>query len=115
MNRSVVWPAFIKFSGDDELVYVADHSEWLTDADLSYGTYESSDRLIDSDGQVFSLSDSDGKGKIEPVLIDEGITSVQFVELIQKHFAVSGACCVSKIKLESLSDCMSMLQHDREN
>ncbi len=112
MTQSVSWPAFIKYSGDDELLYISDQAEWLSDEDLFTGNFEAADRLIDSHGQLFSLGTA--KRRVIPQSIDERVSKEQVAELLQKHYSVTGACCVAKINLDSLADGMHMLSHDRD-
>ena len=112
MSQSVAWPAIIKYSGDDELAYVRDWQQWQADEDLNSGFFESSDRLLDSHGQLFVLSVNAGQ-PVTPVLTDETITDDQLANWMRNHFAVTGACCVAKISVTSLAECMTILEQDQ--
>jgi len=57
----VNWPGIIKHSDDVELVYVSDQSEWDNDADLHYFEYIESDYLIDSSGNIYTLTKRSNK------------------------------------------------------
>ena len=32
----ILWPAIIRFNGDDELAFIVDETEWRSDADLYF-------------------------------------------------------------------------------
>ena len=113
MSQSVTWPAILKYSGDDELAYVEDEQQWITDDDLCGGHFESSDRLLDSRGQLFALA-SNGGQSVVLALTDETLTDEQLANWLRNHFAVTGACCVAKINVASLSDCMAMLRQNQD-
>jgi hypothetical protein len=69
-----VWPAVLKYSGEDELLLIKDESTWLADDDLSAYVYDDdlsayvydddlsayvydeNDMLIDSNGALYALN-----------------------------------------------------------
>jgi hypothetical protein len=62
---SIVWPAVLKYSGEDELLLIKDESTWLADDDLSAYVYDDdlsayvydeNDMLIDSNGALYALN-----------------------------------------------------------
>ena len=112
MEQAVNWPAMIHCDGDDELTFVADWQSWLADKDLCSSYYGQADHLIDSDGQVFSLTDQ-FDGVIKPLALGKTKTIAEVADLLRRHFSVSGACCISKIQPDSIAACMAMLREDQ--
>ena len=113
MHREIIWPAFIRYEGDGELTYIADLGEWESDADLSHFEYEEMDRLIDSQGQVFSLTDR-GNSPVVPDYVGETFSAEQVAALVKAHFSVAGACCVAKLDHCSIAECMDMLNREQD-
>ena len=111
MTQSINWPAFIHCEGDDELTYVADWQSWLADKDLSSVYYGQADHLIDSDGQLFALTDQ-YDGVINPLALGKSLTTTEVADLLRQHFTVTGACCIAKIQPDSIASCLTMLQQD---
>ena len=114
MTESIQWPAMIKYGGDDELIYIHDQQEWLSDDDLSQFGYAAGDLLVDSTGRAFSLQ-AQPADRVEPVSTNEEVSPQQATEWIRNHFSVSGACCISKIHANSVAECLQMLQQDRDS
>ena len=112
LNQAVQWPAIIHCEGDDELTFVADQQSWLSDEDLSSVYYDQADRLIDSEGQLFALTDQ-VDGVIRPLSLHNNLQISELAELLRKHFSVTGACCLSKIQPDSIASCMAILQDDQ--
>lgn len=102
------WPAVINYKGEDELTYVSSQSEWDGDADLHYFAYEAEDRLIDSYGQVFSLSDHNGSS-VNPKHTNESLELQALIELAQKHAVSLGECCSAKMFFSSVSDVINAI------
>ena len=90
------WPAILKFSGEDELLYVSGHSEWNSDPDLHCFRYEEGDLLIDSKGSTYSLLD-----QVNNFVIPKDTSSLldlhNIIEMIKAHESLLGSCCVSKL------------------
>lgn len=112
MASVIHWPAMIHCEGDDELTYVADMQNWLADNDLSSAYYDQADRLIDSQGQQFVLTDL-FDGVIKPLPLNRYLEISEVVSLLRNHFSVTGACCVSKIQADSIASCLAMLCDDQ--
>ena len=45
----ILWPAVIRFNGDDELAFIGNEDEWKSDADLYFQSYTDGDQFIDCD------------------------------------------------------------------
>ncbi|WP_415884220.1 DUF4144 family protein [Neptuniibacter sp. QD34_54] len=99
----IKWPAIIKYQGDNELIYIASGSVWETDQDLHAVVYDADDRLIDSDGVLFSLEEREDRLVIlRPV--EACFELEEMVDLIRAHFSSIGECCVSKFSIGSIAE-----------
>ena len=56
--HAIVWPAIIKYAGQAELAYVKNQVEWDADEHLHGFRYEKADVLIDSNGEIYTLSNA---------------------------------------------------------
>ncbi|MGB0953417.1 MAG: hypothetical protein ACPG31_09335 [Planctomycetota bacterium] len=54
-NPQPVFPAYIRYSGEDGVTLVSGSEEWKIDMDLIMGDFCVEDQLIDSLGQVFRI------------------------------------------------------------
>ncbi|HSH73942.1 MAG TPA: DUF4144 family protein [Methylophilaceae bacterium] len=103
------WPAIIHFSGDAELVFILNQSQWLEDQDLHSQHYHTADRLIDSDGNLYALT-SRIDGKIVPVADGAQIALIALIDLIRAHASQDGQCCVSKFSADSIREAIAMME-----
>lgn len=99
------WPAVLQYRGDNELVFIAEQSQWDNDDELSGGRYDADDRLIDSTGRIFRLSDKDPK----LLSTEQAISLDELVELIRLHMSEVGLCCVSKFSAASIAEAVAMV------
>lgn len=107
---SIAWPAIIKYSGEDELLFIKDESTWLADDDLSAYAYDESDVLVDSNSAIYSL---DYDVKIERTHIKAQQTAVsldQFEVWVKNHLVLLNQCCSSKLSLLSITDGFVLLE-----
>lgn len=92
----VNWPAIVKHSGDDELIYIANQEQWDTEIDLHSFEYVVTDRLIDSSGQTYNLTCRENEFvKLESKA--EALELKDILGLVKAHAAQSGSCCVAKL------------------
>lgn len=110
-NSNISWPAVIKFHGDDELLFINDAKTWMQDRDFSQHRYDAEDRLIDVNGNLFSLSLDTDNQQVKFLPCDAVYSTVEFCELLKAHFLCLNQCCIPKLHISSLSDGMSMLQN----
>jgi len=96
-----VWPVVIKHDGDDELTYVASHSDWEADPALSAHLYQDTDIMIDADGQVFELYFDSTENRVNINYTQMAISLSRFSELIQMHLARLEQCCISKVTFKN--------------
>ena len=107
---SIAWPAVIKYSGEDELLFIKDESTWLADDDLSAYVYDVNDMLIDSNGSLYCLNyhvknrQTHVKALLKVVPID------QFEGWVKNHLALLNQCCSSKLTLLSITDGLALLE-----
>lgn len=99
------WPAVLQYRGDNELVFIAEQSQWDNDDELSGGRYDADDRLIDSTGRIFRLSDKDPK----LLSTEQAISLDELVELIRLHMSEVGLCCVAKFSAASIAEAVVMV------
>jgi hypothetical protein len=98
---SIAWPAIIKYAGQAELAYVKDQAAWDADA-LLYGfRNEKADVLIDSNGEIYTLSNV-MNGSVRPEPACEVVLLEEVIEMVRAHAAQMGACCVSKFYASSI-------------
>lgn len=105
----VKWPAIIKHTDDAELIYVSDASEWDNDADIHNFEYSETDCLIDSSGNIFTLTDRQ-KNYVNPQAVGTSIPLYEVVGLVKAHAAQTGSCCVSKLYAPSISDAFKIVR-----
>ena len=101
-------PACVRFHGDDELHFIGTQDTWQQDVQLSRGKIHPDDRLIDADGHLYKLErDTDGHLRCRRV---PGSLSLQEVlQLVRRHAAQDGACCVAKLSAASIAEAIAML------
>lgn len=107
---TIVWPAVIKFCGDDELLFIKDESTWLADDDLSAYAYAEDDVLVDSNSELFCLT-YDVEIKKTVVKAQKKTVSVnQFETWVKNHTAVLDQCCSSKLTLSSINEGLVLVE-----
>ena len=110
----IKWPVLIKHHGNDELTYVASESEWNSNADLSAVDYGSGDALIDNNGRIYKLNNK-LQGIVQPIAANDKITLYQCIQLVQRHAALNGECCVEKIVFRSIIEGIDLVASIDEN
>ena len=111
MIQLVHLPAFIKFSDDDELTYIASFKQWRDDVDLHVFDYDDSDMLIDSTGLIHSLNEK-RNNVIFPASTDEIIDLDLAINFVKGHYSAMGSCCASKIGARSITQLFYLLPGD---
>lgn len=98
-TQSVQWPAIIKLDAEDELIFISDAATFYSDKSLHQMQLQAQDKLIDSTGTVFTISN-----RPEVQLTATGIMlSLNAVEdLLRLHLSNQGTCCVSKFHANSI-------------
>lgn len=106
----IQWPALIKFSGDDELLYISTRAEWESDPDLHSTSYEEGDRLIDSLGMVYTLHYHNGESRVKLAPEHNQVSVAELCTLLKSHFLCLQQCCVPKFHISSYAEGMRMLE-----
>jgi len=108
-NQSVAWPAVLKHSGDDELIYISSAEKWQDDTELHQAEYDQADVLIDSAGAMFSLVNKQGD-YTPPEFRDERMSLEELLGLVKAHAAQQGSCCVAKLYAATISDAFKIVK-----
>ncbi len=98
---SITWPAVIQIKSDDELIYVKDEQQFLSDTGIQNMLLQAEDRLIDSKGNVYNLSKNI---KLEIIPSKTSISLNEAKELLQNHLSSLGTCCVAKFDAHSVEE-----------
>lgn len=105
----VNWPGIVKHEGDAELVYVLDQSEWDHSTDLHTFEYEEADHLVDSSGNIFSLTHRIDNHVI-PEATGKNMPVNEVLGLVKAHASQAGSCCVAKLYTPSVSDALEIVR-----
>jgi len=108
-TKLVNWPGIIKLSGDAELIYVSNKAEWDKDADLHYFKYNESDYLIDSSGDVFTLTTRENE-YVNLEVNGNSMTLHEILGLIKAHAAQKGSCCVAKLYAPTIIEAFKIVE-----
>ena len=104
----IYWPAVIKHDGEDELIYISSATVWHNDEEMLLYVFTERDVLIDSHGQVFSLTDIQTCPESAIALATATIDNIN--ELVRAHAVICGECCVEKIHCQTLSQAMKFIE-----
>lgn len=100
----VKWPAIIKYSGEDELLFIKSDSHWVGDDDFNVYPYHCDDVLLDSSGALFSIDNNCFKPLKKTLPIDT------FRLWIKNHMVVLNQCCSSKLSVAKYSDGLLLIE-----
>jgi len=95
---NVSWPAIIKLSTCDELIYLEGIDALNDFVDESYLPLDQTDYIIDSQGYKYSIEQSSLSVtcSFSQVVELHGLN-----DLVKLHYAQAGHCCISKIQIEN--------------
>lgn len=103
LSPTVQWPVIIKLDADDELIFISDADKFVNEAALRQMQLQTKDKLIDSTGAVFTISN-------RPALqltATGSVLSLDKVEvLLRLHLSNHGTCCVSKFHANSIREAL---------
>ena len=91
---SITWPAIIHYTGQDELAFIADQANWACDPAWQRFQYRETDRLIDADGRICRLRNTNGMAL--PVPTGRYASLHEVNDLVRMHASRTGNCCISK-------------------
>ncbi|MBY7669051.1 DUF4144 domain-containing protein [Vibrio anguillarum] len=103
----VNWPCILKLDGDDELIYLG--SETDLNCECVGLIFSSDDRVIDSEGFVYSLV-SDASTAVNLVGNSVQISAEDASRLIQCHEFCRAEVCLTKIQFETVHDAIKCLK-----
>ncbi len=101
--QSVQWPAIIKMHADDELIFVPDAVQFAGDVALQLTHVQAKDRLIDSSGAVYHISNRPAL-ELAPTGVMLSLDEVE--ALLRSHLSNNGSCCVSKFHANSIREAL---------
>lgn len=104
----VNWPGIIKHADDAELIYISDQAEWDSDSHVHLFEYDDSDFLVDSSGQIFSLTTRENK-QVKPLPRGEFISLKDLLGLVKAHAAQAGSCCVAKLYAPTITEALKIV------
>jgi len=102
----VHFPAVIKLHADDELLLIANSSDFENNQNLKNTYFQPQDMLIDKLGHVFTLHKTE---QLTLLATSELIPLDEVIKLIQLHLSNHGTCCVSKFSAHSIEDAFNCL------
>lgn len=103
------WPGIIKHSDDAELIYVRDQSEWDSDVDLHHFDYAEDDCLIDSSGDMYTLTVR-SNNLVKPQANGHSMSLNEILGLVKAHAAQKGSCCVAKLYAPTITDAFKIVE-----
>ena len=107
-NQLLLWPSIVKHSTDAELTYIRDQTTWDNDADLHHFDFDVSDYLIDSTGNLFSLTRREGK-LVKPEPSGRSMTLDDILDIVRAHAAQKGSCCIAKIYAPTIEEAFKIV------
>jgi hypothetical protein len=102
----VHFPAIIKLHADDELLLIANRTDFENNQDINNMYFQAQDMLIDKLGHVFKLHKTE---QIALSTTNDVMPLDEVIKLIQLHLSNHGACCVSKFSAHSIEDAFNCL------
>jgi len=101
--KLIQWPAIIKLHADDELIFVLDAAELANDAALHQMQLQAQDKLIDSTGATYRISNRPALA-LAPTDLTLSLDAVE--NLLQLHLSNNGTCCVAKFHANSIREAL---------
>jgi len=101
----IIWPCIFKLDGDSELLYMDSVHQLVTE--LEGLIWDSSDRLVDSHGQCYSVCVESDSYAFEP----EGVmlTLLEVTKLVQEHEFAKAEMCLTKIQFLSIAEAIKSI------
>ncbi len=109
---SITWPAIIQLKSDDELIFVKNEHQFLSDSSIQSMLLQAEDRLIDSKGNVHNLRKNI---KLETIPTKTHISLNEAKGLLQSHLSSLGTCCVAKFDANSIEEAFKFVFNDELN
>ncbi|EKO6518049.1 DUF4144 domain-containing protein [Vibrio cholerae] len=104
----VNWPCILKLDGDDELVYLVSETDLNCECvDLIVSP---SDRVIDSEGFVYSIAIVSDGSAVNLIGSSIQISAEEASRLIQRHEFCLAEVCLTKIQFETVAEAINCLK-----
>lgn len=110
----LIWPAIIKYPDDAELLYIHSQAEWNSDTGLRSFNYDEDDYLIDSIGNIFTLT-TRIDNSVQPKYCENNKTLDDILGLVKAHASQAGSCCVSKLYAPSITEAFNIVKSLSDN
>jgi hypothetical protein len=106
---SIQYPALLHYQDDDELEVVSSGDDWgrKCHSQAFVAAVQPGDRLIDSQGRVYSLQQSSGQVQLQNG--EEHLSVQQVLQLVRRHASLQGSCCVAKIGARSIAEAIHLV------
>jgi hypothetical protein len=103
--QHIHWPAILQFDQDDELMYLANHQDWLSFICANQFTVCLHDKLIDTAGCIYHIETAEQVAVANnnvaqlPYLVkqDQQMNVLQMLPLVRQFGQFQGHCCSAKI------------------
>ena len=102
------YPAIVKFSGQDELLYIATQTSFAQQYLLQQPYFTPEDLLIDATGQAYLLHQFTQHSSSLPALARQ-FDLTELTALVQAHFFALAQSCVVKIQAPSITALFELL------
>ncbi|ARD21046.1 DUF4144 family protein [Shewanella japonica] len=106
---SICWPAIIKQQTSEELIYLANQTDWLEYCCLQLHLISSNDRLLDSEGSTFDIvieaqahpqqhQANHPTAELPQLRASQHpIDLVTFIQYVRTHATLNDHCCSAKL------------------
>lgn len=111
----VAWPCLLILDGDDELIYLDSHSEFVKECSDLIFTHE--DFLIDTMGESYSITFTPDPvlkdvNTITLIAKDECYSTEQITDFIRCHEFSKAQVCLTKIYFTSSMEAISSMAYE---
>jgi len=100
------FPAILRITDDDELIYLTDQQQLLQELQNSYQAEPP--QLIDHNGRQFTVNSLPASPLASH--FNGQISLPEFNQLVRKHLVARQQCCVLKIEIESLEQGFELIR-----
>ncbi len=106
-STEISWPLLIRHEGQPEMTRVNDLAEWNRLQDDHIWLTGPGDRLVDSTGRFWEVSQLDA-GRLD-ITRGELIDSVELLDYVKHHLSAKGVCCISKFAQNDIASLFQMV------
>ncbi len=100
----ILWPAILHMHQQAELIYLADQTQSQGYMQSQRFIAHAQDRLIDSAGQIYSLTaTNDWQATVHTLKLSE------ILNLIREHAASLDICCIAKLAADTIPQAIAIV------